>query len=87
MRDLNVSHALGCVGNWVRTPKDRDEVNRREVLRAGANTTVLSDTLQSKGLAECAAKKKIDLLYYESRKRELKTRLTYEDQCDERLQN
>jgi hypothetical protein len=24
-------------------------------------------------------------IYYESRKRELKTRLTYEDRCDERL--
>jgi hypothetical protein len=36
------------------TPKDRDDFNRREVARAGANTTVLSDTLYSKGLKECA---------------------------------
>ena len=28
-----------------------------------------------------------DLFYYESRKRELKTRLIYEDRCDERLKN
>jgi hypothetical protein len=27
------------------------------------------------------------LFYYESRKRELKTRLIYEDRCDERLKN
>ena len=31
-----------------------DEVNGREVLRAGANTTLMSDTLQSTGFAECA---------------------------------
>jgi hypothetical protein len=29
----------------------------------------------------------IFLFYYESRKRELKTRLMYEDRCDERLKN
>jgi hypothetical protein len=29
----------------------------------------------------------IILFYYESRKRELKTRLTHEDRCDERLKN
>ena len=28
-----------------------------------------------------------DYFYYESRKRELKTRLMYEDRCDERLKN
>jgi hypothetical protein len=27
------------------------------------------------------------LFYYESRKRELKTKLIYEDRCDERLKN
>jgi hypothetical protein len=29
LRDLHTSHALGCAGD--RTPKDEDEVNRREV--------------------------------------------------------
>ena len=29
----------------------------------------------------------IILFYYESRKRKLKTRLIYEDRCDERLKN
>ncbi len=32
MRDLHVSHTLGCTGDCKSgTPKDRDEVNRREV--------------------------------------------------------
>jgi hypothetical protein len=31
LRDLHTSDTLGCVGNWKSgTPKDRDEVNRRE---------------------------------------------------------
>ena len=55
------------------TPKDRDEVNRRGVLRGGVNTTLLSDTLQSIGLTESDVtrgkvwlqKKPMDLCVYE----------------------
>ncbi len=60
------------------THKDRDEVNRREVLCAGVNTTLLSDTLQSIGLTECVTvrakvwlrKKPMDLCGCESEEHE-----------------
>jgi hypothetical protein len=39
------------------TPEDRDEVNRRDVLSDGVNTTVMSDTL--------TGKKKINVLVKE----------------------
>ena len=31
LRDLHTSHTVGSVGDWTPTPKNRDEVNRREV--------------------------------------------------------
>jgi hypothetical protein len=31
LRDLRASHTLGCPGRGTGTPKDKDEVNKREV--------------------------------------------------------
>jgi hypothetical protein len=41
-----------------------------------------------KGIKQDAPREDVTILfYYESRKREFKTRLIYEDRCDERLKN
>ncbi len=62
-------------------PKDRDEVNRREVCEC--------DEVNRREVCECVMGEwvlKIYYVYYESIKREPKIRGIYECRCDERLQ-
>jgi hypothetical protein len=55
------------VGRGTETPKDKDEVNKREVC-------------ETRGMFG------VNVVYYESIKREPKIRGIYECRCDERLQ-
>ena len=66
MRDLHPSH-IHWVGRGTGTPKDKDEVNKREVCECDGCDLV------------------VYVVYYESIKRELKTKPIYEYRCDKRL--
>ena len=59
--------------NKVEIPRDKDEVNKREIHECDGRAHD-PDTIS-----------KVLFIYYESRNREIKTRLIYEDRCDERL--
>jgi hypothetical protein len=58
-----------------------------ERLKAKDEGSTRLDTLGCAGTGTPKDRDEFFFFYYESRKRELKTRLIYEDRCDERLKN
>jgi hypothetical protein len=72
-----VSH-IHWVARGTGTPKDRDEVNRRDVCEC--------DVMGEYFLSDRRTEAVIYYVYYESIKREPKIRGKYECRCDERLQ-
>ncbi len=89
MKNLHDSNDLNCVArqNKLETPRDKDEVNKREIReydgRAHDPDTMVVP-LTPKPTRKVVYYEKF---YYESRKRNLKTRLIYEYWYDERLKN